>query len=114
MKSIRHVIKRMKSEMNHIYASFQKTNHISDAKQRRYKSLSRRTQLLDGVLGLVNKKDKASLRSVFGEQLEYLPLILGECVFSEPFGMYMIIIFVKRKSICLHFDVNITMFVMNR
>ena len=86
MKSIRSIIKQMKKEMNHIYSTYQKTNRISDTKQRRYKSLSRRTQLLDGVLGLVGKKDKASLRSIFGEQLEYLPLILGECVFSEPFG----------------------------
>ena len=86
MKSIRSVIKRMKSEMNHIFSSYQKTNRISDTKQRRYKSLSRRTQLLDAVFGLVNKKDKDGLRSVFGDQLEYLPLVLGECVFSEPFG----------------------------
>lgn len=94
IKSVRTTLKTMKKEMSSIYTAYKKTNQITEAKQRRYQSLSRRVELLEGVFELISTKDKEGLQSVFGEKLEYLPLLTSECIFSEPFGRDCVLIFV--------------------
>ena len=53
---------------------------------KRYEDIYHFKAIYEGVLSLVQKKDKSALTALFGQKLELLPL-LTQCVYSAPFGI---------------------------
>lgn len=87
IKQLPHVLKAFRKESNALVSEYQSRGHLSEQKRKRYEDLSRRMQLIESVQSLLRSKDKASLMSVFGPKLQYLPLLL-DCFHSSPFGIH--------------------------
>lgn len=73
--------------MNHITDFYQTMGSITQEQRKRYEDIYHFKAIYEGVLSLVQKKDKSALTALFGQKLELLPL-LTQCVYSAPFGTH--------------------------
>ena len=86
IKSIAKLLNSLKSESRSIWSQYQFSHHLTEQNRDRFTYLRKRIEVLETVSKLLRSKSKAKLQSLFGDRLQYLPLVL-ECYHSQPFGI---------------------------
>lgn len=85
IKSIPKLIKSLKKESGSILSRYHAGHRLSDQQRNRFVYLQKRIEAIGAISDLIHSKSKQQLQSLFGDRLQYLPLIL-ECYYSQPFG----------------------------
>ncbi|KNB44115.1 glucosidase 2 subunit beta-like protein [Blastocystis sp. subtype 4] len=85
IKSIPKLLKSLKSESGSILSKYHANHRLSERQRNQFVYLQKRIEALETVSEFLRTKSKMHLQSLFGDRLQYLPLIL-ECYHSQPFG----------------------------
>ena len=85
VKQLKKTLTSLNRESKELVASYHKHGGLTQNKMKRYQDLQHFRAILEGVEGLIKQKDKQALINMFGEYLEFLPLLF-HCLYSSPFG----------------------------
>ena len=85
LRRLKKTLTTLNRESNALVASYQKRGGLTQNKMKRYQDLQHFRAILEGVERLVKEKNKKALLAMFGEHLEFLPLLF-HCLYSSPFG----------------------------
>ena len=85
VKQLKKTLTSLNRESKELVASYHKNGGLTQNKMKRYQDLQHFRASLEGVEGLIKQKDKKALINMFGEHLEFLPLLF-HCLYSSPFG----------------------------
>lgn len=85
VQQLKKTITSMSRESKFLVSSYQKHGGLTQNKMKRYQDLQHFRAILEGVQNLIKDKKKQALANMFGEHLEFFPLLF-HCLYSSPFG----------------------------
>lgn len=98
LKQLKKTIISLNRESKALVASYHKHGGLTQNKMKRYQDLQHFRAILEGVEGLIKEKNKQALLNMFGEHLEFLPLLF-HCLYSSPFGCLFLKLCHRRRAI---------------
>ena len=89
VKQLKKTLTSLNRESKALVTSYHKHGGLTQSKMKRYQDLQHFRAILEGVEGLIKEKDKRALLNMFGDHLEFLPLLF-HCLYSSPFGFLLL------------------------